>query len=187
MCVNYREAYGLHVSNGILFNSESARRGPGFVTRKITRGVARIALGKDKVIKLGNLVARRDWMHAKDAVRGMHLMLQQEKPDDYVLATGRSESVWWFLLAAADVAGINLQYEHNDPLKCWRSLSTGSSKAEFADVIIDPQYHRPTDVPHLCGDSSKARRVLGWQPTISLEELVKEMVECDLKREAGRA
>jgi GDPmannose 4,6-dehydratase len=164
LCRNYRQAYGLHINCGICFNVESPRRGESFVTRKITRGVARIALGLEQSITLGSLAPRRDWMHAKDAVLAMHLMLQQDTPDDYVLATGRDASIYDFLQLAHSAAGIE--------------IGQGA-------ICRDESQIRPVEVQHLRGDASKARRVLGWQPTITLERLAAEMVESDL--EAARA
>jgi GDPmannose 4,6-dehydratase len=193
VCVNYREAYGLHVSNGILFNSESPRRGPGFVTRKITRGVARIAntVGRpaDRIIRLGNLNARRDWMHAKDAVRGMHAMLQQDGPGDYVLASGRSESVKTFCEMAFQRVKIPLFWV-TEKIPGLIDREYAAYFTEFVEmgrvrvIEVDPAYIRPTEVPHLCGDAGKAWRVLGWRPEISLESLIDEMVEADLNRES---
>jgi GDPmannose 4,6-dehydratase len=159
--VNYREAYGLHASNGILFNHESPRRGETFVTRKITRGIARILAGKDKKIYLGNLDACRDWGYAKDYVLAMWMMLQQEEPDDYVIATGQTWSVRDFLERAFRHVGLD-----------WRDY-----------VEIDPRYFRPSEVDILIGDAGKARRQLGWKPTVSFDELVKLMVEADLRSE----
>jgi GDPmannose 4,6-dehydratase len=157
--VNYREAYGLHISNGILFNHESPRRGETFVTRKITRALTRIKLGLQDHLFLGNLDARRDWGYAGDFVEAMWLMLQQEQPDDYVIATGEAHSVREFLDLAAAHAGVD-----------WT-----------AHVDIDPRYYRPTEVDFLLGDSSKARRALGWAPKVSFEELVRMMVDHDLE------
>jgi GDPmannose 4,6-dehydratase len=157
--INQREAYGLHISNGILFNHESPRRGETFVTRKITRALGRIKLGLQQKLYLGNLDARRDWGHAADYVRAMWMMLQQPTPDDYVVATGSNHSVREFLDLAAAHAGIAWE-------KC---------------VEEDPRYFRPTEVDSLQGDASKARRVLGWQPEISFEELVRSMVEHDME------
>ena len=159
MVRNYREAYGLYAVNGILFNHESPRRGETFVTRKITRAVARIKLGLQKKLYLGNLEARRDWGYAPDFVEAMWLMLQQETPDDYVLATGETHSVREFLEAA--FAQVDLD---------WRQY-----------VEIDPRYFRPTEVDVLLGDASKARRLLGWEPQVSFGELVRLMVEADLQ------
>ena len=156
--INQREAYGLFISNGILFNHESPRRGETFVTRKITRALGRIKLGLQQKLYLGNLDARRDWGHAADYVRAMWLMLQHDSPGDFVVATGRNHSVRDFLELAADHAGVD-----------WRQC-----------VERDPRYFRPTEVDSLQGDASKAWRVLGWKPEISFEELVKSMVENDL-------
>ena len=159
MVRNYREAYGLYAVNGILFNHESPRRGETFVTRKITRAVARIKLGLQTKLYLGNLAARRDWGYAPDYVEAMWLMLQQDSPDDYVLATGETHSVQEFLEAA--FAHVDLD---------WRQY-----------VEIDPRYFRPIEVDALLGDASKARRVLGWQPQVSFGELVRLMVDADLR------
>ena len=158
---NYREAYGLHASNGILFNHESPRRGETFVTRKITRGLARILAGKEKKIYLGNLDARRDWGYAKDYVEAMWLMLQQDEPDDYVIATGESWSVKDFLERA--FREVNLD---------WQDY-----------VEFDARYLRPSEVDHLLGDASKARAQLGWKPTVTFDGLVKLMVEADIQAE----
>ena len=157
--VNQREAHNLFICNGILFNHESPRRGETFVTRKITRALGRIKFGLQEKLYLGNLDARRDWGHAVDYVRAMWLMLQQDLPRDYVVATGESHSVREFLDIAANFAGVN-----------WKSC-----------VEVDPRYFRPTEVDFLQGDASKARQILGWQPEISFEELVRAMVECDLE------
>ena len=157
--INYREAYQLHASNGILFNHESERRGETFVTRKITRAATRIKLGLQAQLFLGNLDAVRDWGHAEDYVRAMHLMLQQDVPDDYVIATGHSYTVRAFL--ARVFARLELDWE------------------EF--VRIDPRYLRPTEVEALEGDASKARRVLGWEPRVGIDELVARMVDQDLE------
>ncbi|MEO8368344.1 MAG: GDP-mannose 4,6-dehydratase [Candidatus Solibacter sp.] len=157
--VNYREAYGLHISNGILFNHESQRRGETFVTRKITRALTRIALGLQQTLFLGNLDARRDWGYAADFVEAMWLMLQQPEADDYVIATGESHSVREFLEMAADFAGVN-----------WKQ-----------HVELDPRYLRPTEVDHLMGDAGKARRQLGWSPRTSFPTLVAMMVEHDME------
>jgi GDPmannose 4,6-dehydratase len=158
--VNYRESYGLHASNGILFNHEGPRRGMEFVTRKITHGVARIALGLDKELRLGNLEAQRDWGFAGDYVKAMWLMLQQNHPDDYVIATGRTHSVRRFCELAFDSVGLNYQ--------------------DY--VVQDDRFARPAEVDLLIGDPSKARRQLGWQPETSFENLVRMMVEADLQR-----
>jgi len=158
MAVNYREGYGLHVSNGILFNHESERRGENFVTRKITMGVAAIKQGKAKELRLGNLDAKRDWGFAKDYVEAMWLMLQQPQPDDYVVATGETHSVRDFLEEAFASVGL-----------AWKDF-----------VKVDPKYFRPAEVDVLLGDSTKARRVLGWKPKVGFKELVRLMVEADL-------
>ena len=158
--VNYREAYDMHASNGILFNHESPRRGETFVTRKITRGLARIIAGVDKKLYLGNLDAKRDWGYAKDFVEAMWLILQQKEPDDYVIATGKTWSVKDFLDKAFAVVNMN-----------WKDY-----------VVFDERYLRPTEVDMLIGDSSKAKHKLGWEAKTSFDELVKIMVESDLKK-----
>ncbi len=155
--VNYRESYGIHASNGILFNHESPRRGETFVTRKITRGLADILHGRAKELRLGNLDAKRDWGYAKDYVEGMWLMLQQEKPDDYVLATNETYSVKDFLVEAFTQKGLK-----------WEDY-----------VVIDPKYFRPAEVELLIGDYSKAKKQLGWEPKVKFKELVKMMVDAD--------
>jgi len=159
MVRNYREGYKLFACNGILFNHESPRRGETFVTRKITRGLARILAGKDKKLYLGNLEARRDWGYAPDYVEAMWMMLQQDKPDDYVIGTGETHSVKDFLEEVFKYVGLD-----------WKEY-----------VEIDPRYFRPTEVELLLADASKARRVLGWEPRISFKELVKIMVDSDLE------
>jgi GDPmannose 4,6-dehydratase len=164
MTVNYRESFGLHASNGILFNHESPLRGIEFVTRKVTDGVARIKLGLAQELKLGNLDAKRDWGHARDYVRAMWLMLQQEKPDDYVVATGRTTTVRDMCRLA--FAHVGLNYE------------------DF--VKVDPAYMRPAEVDVLLGDASKAKARLGWAPEITLETMMAEMVEADLARHRAR-
>ena len=173
--VNYREAYGLFASNGILFNHESPVRGETFVTRKITRGLARIQLGLEQCIYLGNLDALRDWGHAKDFVRAQWLILQQETPDDFVIATGEQHSVREFV----EVAGANLGYSVE-----WRGKGIDEEAVDRRTgkvlVKIDARYYRPTEVDSLLGDASKARATLGWKPQISFPEMVQEMVENDL-------
>ena len=156
---NYREAYGLHASSGILFNHESPRRGFEFVTRKITAGAARILAGRSEELRLGNLDAQRDWGHAREYVAAMWLMLQQKEPDDYVVATGECHSVREFADAAFSYAGLDYRRY----------------------VIPDPELYRPAEVNLLRGDSSKARRVLGWTHRIGFEELVREMVDEDCR------
>ncbi|MHB1922468.1 MAG: GDP-mannose 4,6-dehydratase [Chitinophagaceae bacterium] len=184
--VNYREAYQMFAVNGILFNHESPVRGETFVTRKITRGVAQIALGQLDKLYLGNLDAQRDWGHAKDYVEAMWRMLQQETPEDYVIATGKTTSVRDFVKMAFGEVGIELNFqgtgleEKGFVAKCQSakySLPIGSEV-----VCIDPRYFRPTEVDLLIGDPSKAKTQLGWVPKYSLAELVKEMMESDLQR-----
>ncbi len=180
--VNYREAYDIYACNGILFNHESQRRGETFVTRKITRGLSRIQRGLDKCLYLGNLDAQRDWGHAKDYVEMQWLMLQQEKPEDFVIATGRMEKVRTFL----ELAGKKLGWGDciNSPSIIWE----GQGKEEIGRrgdtneivIRIDPSYFRPTEVEQLLGDSQKAKDKLGWEPRITLDELVGEMIENDL-------
>jgi len=156
---NYREAYGMYCVSGILFNHESPRRGFEFVTRKITSTVARIKLGLASELRLGNLEAQRDWGHATDYVRAMHLMLQQPAPDDYVIATGKTHSVRDFCASAFQLVGLD-----------WEK-----------HVVVDDKFYRPAEVDLLVGDSSKARKVLGWEPSYGFEELVQDMVKADLE------
>ena len=174
--VNYREAYGMYACNGILFNHESPIRGETFVTRKITRGLARIKVGLQDILYIGNLDARRDWGHARDYVEMQWLMLQQDKPEDYVIATGEYYSVREFIEAAARQLGIPLGWQG-------QGVDEKGVNQETGEVVIavDSRYFRPTEVDELLGDASKARRNLGWQPRISFEELVAEMVDADLK------
>ncbi|MFY7926888.1 MAG: GDP-mannose 4,6-dehydratase [Aquidulcibacter sp.] len=173
--VNYREAYGMHASNGILFNHESPIRGETFVTRKITRAVAAIKLGLQKCLFLGNLDAKRDWGHARDYVEGMWLMLQQDAPDDYVLATGEAHSVREFVERAFSHVGITISWRGSGVEETGVEDLTGQ-----ALVSIDPRYFRPTEVDLLLGDASKAKRHLGWSHNTQFAELVREMVEADL-------
>jgi len=177
--VNYREAYGIYACNGILFNHESPVRGETFVTRKITRALARIKLGLQECLYLGNLNARRDWGHARDYVEAMWLMLQQDEPDDYVIATGEQHSVRDFVNAAAAELGISIRWEGSGVDE------KGYDQDGRCIVAVDPRYFRPTEVDTLLGDASKARRKLGWAPKVSFKELVAEMVREDL-REAER-
>jgi GDPmannose 4,6-dehydratase len=174
--VNYREAYGLHASNGILFNHESPLRGETFVTRKITRAVAAIKLGQQDQLFLGNLDAKRDWGHAKEYVRGMWLMLQQDEADDYVLATGATTTVRQFAEWSFAEAGITLRWEGEGVDEKGFDAATGRQL-----VSIDPRYFRPTEVDLLLGDPSKAERVLGWRHETSAHDLAREMVREDLK------
>jgi len=178
--VNYREAYGIYACNGILFNHESPIRGETFVTRKITRALARIKTGLQDILYIGNLDARRDWGHARDYVEMQWLMLQQDEPEDYVIATGVQYSVREFIQAAAGKLGISIRWEG-------KGIHEKGINAESDRVIVavDPKYFRPTEVPELLGDASKAREKLGWKPRITFQELVSEMVETDLK-EANR-
>ena len=173
--VNYREAWGLHASNGILFNHEGPTRGETFVTRKVTRAVAAIELGMQETLWLGNLDAARDWGHARDYVEGMWLMLQQPEPDDYVLATGESHTVREFVELAFAETGRAIE---------WRGSGVGETgvEAKSGEVLvrIDPRYFRPTEVAALCGDASKARQRLGWSHRTEFAELVREMVASDL-------
>ena len=177
MCVNYREAYGMHVSNGILFNHESPRRGPNFVTRKVTRAVARIARGLQATLYLGNINALRDWGHARDYVEGMWRMLQQEAPGDYVLATGETHSVREFCERAFAVVGIELRWEGEGADE--RGVDA-AAPGRAPLVLIDPAYYRPTEVEFLLGDPAKAKRELGWEAGTAFADLVKEMVLSDL-------
>jgi len=175
IAINYREAYNLFISNGILFNHESPRRGETFVTRKITRGLVRIKLGLEKKLYLGNLEAKRDWGYAKDYVEGMWLMLQQSKPDDFILATGETHTVREFVEEAASLLGIELVWSGQGLKECGVDKKTGKSIIE-----IDPRYFRPTEVDLLIGDASKAKKILGWQPRVKFKQLTKIMVEAEL-------
>ncbi len=175
--VNYREAYGLHASSGILFNHESPLRGETFVTRKVTRAAAAISRGEQDELYLGNLEARRDWGHARDYVDGMWLMLQQDRPDDYVLATGETRTVRELVETAFGLVGIALEWAGEGADEIGRCASSGR-----AIVKIDPRYYRAAEVDLLVGDASKARRILGWEPRTGFSELIAEMVEADLQR-----
>ncbi len=183
--VNYREAYGLYACNGILFNHESPVRGETFVTRKITRALARIHLGLQSSLYLGNLDARRDWGHARDYVEMQWLMLQQEKPEDFVIATGIQYGVRDFVNAAAHELGITVHWEGSgtDELGLVAEVRNEGTRAKPGDVIVrvDPRYFRPTEVRTLLGDASKAKAKLGWVPKITFAELVSEMMREDLK------
>lgn len=185
--VNYREAYGLYACNGVLFNHESARRGETFVTRKITRGLANIAQGLENCLFMGNLDALRDWGHAKDYVEMQWLMLQQDKPEDFVIATGVQYSVRSFIDKAAAQLGIGLAWEGEGVNECGRVRTITGEKApsvKVGDVIvkIDPAYFRPSEVATLLGDPSNAKRKLGWVPRITLDEMIEEMVAHDLDK-----
>ncbi|HNZ53413.1 MAG TPA: GDP-mannose 4,6-dehydratase [bacterium] len=191
--VNYREAYGIHASNGILFNHESPRRGETFVTRKITRAVARIVLGLQSMLYLGNLDAKRDWGHAKDYVKAMWMVLQQEKGDDFVIATGRTMTIRDFVKLSFETVGIEIAFEGKgvDETGIVKSLdiqkvleTTGKSYIELTPGMtvlkIDRNYFRPTEVDILQGDASKAKEILGWQAETTVEEMAVEMVMSDL-------
>lgn len=196
ICKNYREAYDMFAVNGILFNHESPRRGETFVTRKITRAAVRIATGQQKKLFLGNLDAKRDWGHAKDYVRGMWLMLQQEKPEDFVLATGETTKVREFCEMAFNHLGIELRWEGEDvnekgivdsidkeQFEKVTNLSTSNLQLSTDEVLVevDPQYFRPTEVDILLGSAEKAKEKLGWEPKYLINDLVKDMVENDIK------
>ena len=174
--VNYREAYGIHASNGILFNHESPLRGETFVTRKITRAVAAIKLGKQEKLYLGNLDAKRDWGHAREYVRGMWLMLQQEVADDYVLATGTTTPVRDFVQWAFEDTGVHLEWRGSGIDEKGYDKATGQCVVE-----VDPRYFRPTEVELLLGDPTKAREKLGWTHETSVRDLAREMVQADLE------
>jgi GDPmannose 4,6-dehydratase len=181
--VNYREAYNMFACNGILFNHESPLRGETFVTRKITRAVAKIALGHQKELFLGNLNAQRDWGHAKDYIEGMWLMLQQEKPEDFVLATGITTSIRDFVKMSFAELGIEIGFRGNDEAEeGYVVKNTGEFKLDEGKVIVkvDPKYYRPTEVDLLIGDPTKAMTKLGWKPKYDLATLVKEMVSSDI-------
>lgn len=183
--INYREAYGLHASNGILFNHESPLRGETFVTRKITRAVAKILLGLQDKIYLGNLSAKRDWGHAKDYVRAMYLMMQQPKPDDYVIATGITTSIRDFVQMSFREAGIEISFKGNgkDEVAVIESCNNPEYNLEPGKIVVevDSNYFRPTEVDMLVGDSSKAKEILGWEPEYDLPSLIKEMLHSDIK------
>ena len=168
---NYRESYGIHASSGILFNHESPRRGETFVTRKITRGLSRISVGEQRQLYLGNLNAKRDWGHAKDFVEAMWLMLQQDKPDDYVIATGEQYSVKDFVDKAAPFFGFNIEWMGEGLDEVGYDWST---KRQV--ISVDKKYFRPAEVESLLGDPSKAKQKLGWEPKISFDELIEDMV-----------
>lgn len=184
--VNYRESYGIYACNGILFNHESPRRGETFVTRKITRGIANIALGVEQCLYMGNLDALRDWGHARDYVRMQWLMLQQNEPEDFVIASGSQISVREFIKLSAKEVGLSVEFNGEGVNETCTVTSVVGEKApgvQVGDVIVrvDPRYFRPAEVETLLGDPSKAKRKLGWVPEISVEEMCAEMVESDLE------
>lgn len=174
MAVNYRESYGMFICNGILFNHESPRRGGTFVTKKVTHALAQIKLGKQEILYLGNLDAKRDWGYAKDYVEAMWLMLQQEKPDDYVVATGETRSVREFVEHAAQLLGYELRWEGSDTNEKGIDVKTGKTI-----VQVDPTYFRPAEVDLLLGDATKAKNQLGWEPKVKFEELIRIMMEAE--------
>lgn len=178
---NYRESYGLFACNGILFNHESPRRGETFVTRKVTRGLARIKLGIEDTLYMGNLDAKRDWGYAKDYVEGMWLMLQQDEPDDYVLATNETHTVREFIEIAASRLGFDLEWSGKDTDEIGTDKNTGK-----VIIRIDPQYFRPAEVDLLIGDPSKAKEKMSWEPTVTFKKLVEIMVDADLQKESGK-
>ena len=183
--VNYREAYGMYACNGILFNHESPQRGETFVTRKITREVAKIALGKSNELFLGNLNAQRDWGHARDYIEAMWLMLQQEKPEDFVIATGMTTTVRNFVRKAFHIVGVELEFEGENEQEIARvkSCNHPSYPLEIGKIVVrvDPHYFRPTEVDLLIGDASKASEKLNWRPKYDVDSLVKEMVLSDVE------
>lgn len=187
IAVNYRESYGMYACNGILFNHESPRRGETFVTRKITRGLANISQGLEKCLYLGNMDALRDWGHAKDYVRMQWMMLQQEHPEDFVIATGKQISVREFVTLSAKELGITLEFSGKgvDEIATVQAIEGGNAPAlKVGDVIVrvDPRYFRPAEVETLLGDPTKAKEKLGWTPEITVEELCAEMVQADLAK-----
>ncbi|WP_283627055.1 GDP-mannose 4,6-dehydratase [Alteromonas macleodii] len=187
IAVNYRESYGIYACNGILFNHESPRRGETFVTRKITRGIANIAQGLESCLYLGNMDALRDWGHAKDYVRMQWMMLQQDKPEDFVIATGKQISVREFVTMSAKEAGITLEFsgEGVDEIATVTGVAGDNAPGvKKGDVIVkvDPRYFRPAEVETLLGDPTKAKEKLGWVPEISVEEMCAEMVQADLDK-----
>ena len=183
--VNYREAYGMFATNGILFNHESPLRGETFVTRKITRAAARIALGLQDTLFLGNLDAQRDWGHAKDYIEAMWLILQQKEPEDFVIATGITTTVRDFVLKVFNTLGITLEFEGKEDKEIARvaGFTDPAFKVKEGQVVVkvDPTYYRPTEVDLLIGDPTKAKEKLGWQPKYDLDHLVKDMVQADLE------
>jgi len=182
MTINYRESYGIFGCSGILFNHESPLRGQEFVTRKITNSVARISLGQQEVLELGNMDAKRDWGFAKDYIEGMYLMLQAEKPDTYVLATNRTETVRDFVTMSFKAVGVELNWQGKGESETATDIATGK-----VVVQVNPKFYRPAEVELLIGDPAKAKNDLGWEPKTSLEELCKMMVEADVRRNKAGA
>ncbi|MDD4515616.1 GDP-mannose 4,6-dehydratase [Massilibacteroides sp.] len=195
--VNYREAYNMHASNGILFNHESPLRGETFVTRKVTRAVSRIALGMQENLFMGNLSSKRDWGHAKDYIKAMYLILQQDKPDDYVIATGHTTTIRDFITKSFEEIGLEVEFRNEgvDEIAVLKGINEGlfnekvgkdyieeiGKKIGKQVVGVDPQYFRPTEVDLLIGDAGKARKQLGWEPTYNLQALVSDMISSDIK------
>jgi GDPmannose 4,6-dehydratase len=183
--VNYREAYGMHASNGILFNHESPIRGETFVTRKITRAIARIVLGMQEKLFLGNLSSRRDWGHAKDYIKAMYLILQQDKPDDYVISTGVTTEIREFVRKTFAELNVDIAFKGEGINEKGVIAKVENPEYKFLEgktvVEIDPLYFRPTEVDLLIGDSTKARTILGWQPDYDLDLLIKDMIKSDIK------
>ncbi len=178
---NYRESYGMYACNGILFNHESPRRGENFVTRKITLSLARIKRGEQEVLELGNMDAKRDWGYAKDYVEMMWMMLQQDTPDDFVVATGETHTVREFVQLAAQIAGFELEFEGSEDKEVARDRRTGK-----VIVAVNPSFYRPAEVDLLIGDPSKAKRKLGWEPKVKFAELVELMMRADLEPAEGQ-
>ncbi|MEE4379900.1 MAG: GDP-mannose 4,6-dehydratase [Candidatus Competibacteraceae bacterium] len=187
--VNYRESYGMYACNGILFNHESPRRGETFVSRKITRGLANISQGLEECLYMGNLDAKRDWGHAKDYVEMQWLMLQQEEPRDFVIATGQQISVREFIVKSAEALGLTLRFESSgtDEVGIVDSINTGKAVDDITVAVgdtivaVDPRYYRPAEVETLLGDPSQARTVLGWEPRTTVDEMIVEMISSDLE------
>lgn len=184
--INYREAFNIFAANGIMFNHESPHRGETFVTRKITKAASRMAWGHDEVLYLGNLEAKRDWGHAKDYVRALWMMLQQDQPDDYVIATGVNTTVREFVIKAFNLLGVDLEFSGVGIDETGIVKSTSNPQYRFKEgqtvIKIDPEYFRPAEVDELLGDASKIRKQLNWHPEYTLDDIIKEMLESDLKQ-----
>ncbi|MBL6447228.1 GDP-mannose 4,6-dehydratase [Fulvivirga sp. 29W222] len=183
--VNYREAYNIFAANGIMFNHESPHRGETFVTRKITKAASKMAMGDSEILYLGNLEAKRDWGHAKDYMRALWLIIQQKKPDDYVIATGITTTVREFVIKTFDLLGVELEFSGTgiDEMGVVKNVTNPKYKFTKGQIVIkiDPEYFRPAEVDELLGDAGKARKHLKWQPEYSLDAIIKEMLESDLK------